>query len=182
MKLCLSHRFDAPVARVMRTLSSAQYATHLAAHHSFFHEIEVLRRRESAGVVERSVRYRARPFITRLGVFSLPATWFSWVEQSRFDLKAGLLSFDNVPEVESVRAKLVNRGSMQFDAQVDARGHEHTRRTATFELAFDVPALYRPLAELGLALVARQLESSLDEEAALLAAWLAENAAQARAA
>lgn len=182
MKLCLSHRFDAPVAQVMRTLASAEYATHLAAHHSFFDAIDVLRTRESAGVVDRSVRYRARPFITRLGVFSLPATWFSWIEESRFDLSAGLLSFDNVPEVESVRAKLLNRGAMHFEAQVDARGHEHTRRTSTFELAFTVPALYRPLAELGLSLVARQLESSLDEEATLLAAWLAENTAQARAA
>lgn len=182
MKLCLSHRFRAPVTRVMRALSSADYASHLVAHHSFFDAIEVLARRESAGVVERSVRYRARPFIARLGIFSLPADWFSWVEHSRFDLTRGLLTFENVPEVQSVREKLTNRGSMKFQRELDAHGRELTLRASSFEIAFEVPALYRPLAELGLSRVARQLESSLAEEAGLLDAWLTLRAAQARAA
>ena len=166
----------------MRALSSADYAAHLVAHHAFFDDIQVLASRESAGVVERAVRYRARPFITRLGIFSLPANWFSWVEHSRFDLSQGLLTFENVPEVDSVREKLINRGSMQFLSDVDANDRELTVRASCFEIAFEVPALYRPLAELGLSLVARQLEGSLAEEAALLEGWLAQSAGQARAA
>lgn len=172
MELCLSHRFHAPLESVLGALASSEYAAHLALQHSFFAEIRVLARREQAGVVERSVRYRAQPFISRLGIFSLPPSWFVWVEQSRFDLARGLLTFENVPEVESVRGKLTNRGSMQFHSQRDANGALVTLREARFEIAFQVPALYRPLADLGLSMVKRQLESSLDEEARLLSGWL----------
>jgi hypothetical protein len=176
VKLRLSHRFFAPMDAVVSALASAEYAAHLAAQHSFFADIRVLSLRESADAVERELRYRARPFITRLGVFSLPASWFVWVEQSRFDLRRGLLTFENVPEVESVRGKLINRGTMQFRTQLDEAGRVLTTRESCFELAFQVPAVYRPLAELGLTMVARQLESSLDEEARLLSGWLARTA------
>ncbi|MDB4990957.1 MAG: hypothetical protein JWN04_6135 [Myxococcaceae bacterium] len=172
MKLCLSHQFDAPLESVLGTLSSADYASHLAQSHSFFADVRVLSLSHSPGLIERSVRYRARPFITRLGVFSLPASWFVWVEQSRIDLRSGLLTFENVPEVESVRDKLINRGSMQFRTACDADGKPVTVRQASFEVAFQVPQLYRSLAALALTMVRRQLESSLDEEARLLRAWL----------
>ena len=92
MKLCLSHRFDAPLESVLGTLSNPDYATHLAQSHSFFADVRVLSLSHSPGLIERSVRYRAQPFISRLGIFSLPASWFVWVEQSRFDLARGLLT------------------------------------------------------------------------------------------
>jgi hypothetical protein len=118
------------------------------------------------------VRYRARPFIARLGVFSLPAAWFVWVEQSSFDRSAGVLRFENVPELTSVRTKVINRGTMSFHAERRADGSWLTTRDADFEIDLCVGAMYRPLAELALSMIRRQLESSLDEEARLLTAWL----------
>ncbi|MDB4974519.1 MAG: hypothetical protein JWN48_2860 [Myxococcaceae bacterium] len=182
MQICLSHRFEAPVEAVVRALASAQYAAHLGERHSFFADIRVLESRERERVIERSVRYRAQPFITRLGVFSLPPSWFVWVEQSRIDLERGLLEFENVPEVASVRGKLINRGAMQFRAQLDEAGNLFTLREARFEVAFEVAPLLRPLADAALSLVARQLVSSLDEEARLLRAWLDRAASEETAA
>jgi len=173
MHLTMHHRFDAPLEAVLETLVGAEYPRFLAANHSFFAAIEPLALETSPTHVARSLRYRARPFITRLGVFSLPASWFVWVEQSRLDLARARLTFDNVPEVESVRDKVVNRGVMQFRTQRGESGRFYTVRESRFELALEVAPLYRPLADAALGMVARQLGSSLDEEARLLARWLA---------
>jgi hypothetical protein len=177
MLVRLSHRFDAPLCAVIDALSSSAYAAHLAEAHSFFAQIDVLSRLEQGEVVVRSVRYRAQPFIARLGMFSLPADWFVWVEQSSFDRGAGCLQFENVPELASVRPKVINRGTMLFRAQQRDDGSWLTTREAQFEIDLRVGPLYRPLAELALSMIGRQLQSSLDEEARLLAAWL-ERAAQ----
>jgi len=172
MLLRLSHRFEAPVESVIDALSSREYAAQLAAAHSFFAQIDVLSRADHGDVVIRTVRYRARPFIARLGVFSLPAEWFVWLEQSSFDRKRGVLRFENVPELASVRDRVINRGTMSFHAQRRSDGSWLTTRDADFEIDLTVGPLYRPLAELALSLMRRQLESSLDEEARLLSAWL----------
>ncbi|MEY4514427.1 MAG: hypothetical protein RLZZ450_6549 [Pseudomonadota bacterium] len=172
MLLRLTHRFEAPVCAVIDALAGSAYAAHLADAHSFFAEIDVLSRVDYGNVVVRSVRYRARPFIARLGVFSLPAEWFVWVEQSTFDRGAGILHFENVPELSSVQTKVVNRGTMTFRGEQRADGSWLTTREAHFEIDLHVAPLYRPLAELALSMIRRKLESSLDEEACLLAAWL----------
>jgi len=182
MKLRIEHVFQAPLGEVVAALASSEYAAHLSEQHSFFADIRVLSRRECEHEVQRTVRYRAEPFIARLGMFSLPAEWFVWIEQSSFDLQRGLLSFDNVPEVASVRDKVVNRGTMRFSAEQREDGAWFTTRTSEFEIDFLVPALVRPLAELGLTMVRRQLEGSLDEEALLLEAWLARAPGQSAAA
>ncbi len=171
MELVARHRFHAPPARVVATLASPEYARHLARAHSFFAQIEPLSQRDEDGGWQRRVHYRARPFIARLGVFSLPAEWFAWEERSRYACASGQLTFDNVPLLASVRDKVVNRGVMQFHD--DAGG---TLREARFEIDFHVPAMYRPLKDMALAMVRRQLVASLDEEASLLADWLAPKA------
>jgi hypothetical protein len=175
VKLRLEHSFDAPLAEVIDTLASSAYAAYLASEHSFFADVRVLSCSQSEHEVQRVVHYRGQPFIARLGMFSLPAEWFVWVEHSTFDRRRGLLSFDNVPEVASVRSKVVNRGTMKFTSQQGEDGVWRTLRTSEFELDLKVPALYRPLADLGLTLLQRQLQGSLDEEARLLAGWLGRN-------
>jgi hypothetical protein len=172
MLLRLNHRFEAPVRAVIDALSSREYAAQLAAAHSFFAQVDVLSRVEQGDVVVRTVRYCARPFIARLGMFSLPAEWFVWLEQSSFDRRRGVLRFENVPELTSVREKVINRGTMSFCAERRLDGSWLTTRTADFEIDLRVGPLYRPLAELALSMMRRQLESSLDEEARLLTAWL----------
>ncbi|HEX5657433.1 MAG TPA: hypothetical protein VFX59_09560 [Polyangiales bacterium] len=166
MELVARHRFEASTARVIEALACPAYAAHLAASHSFFAQVEPLEQLERAHGWQRRVHYRAQPFITRLGVFSLPTEWFAWEEHSTYE--AGLLQFENVPLLASVRDKVINRGAMRF-AQ-DAYG---TTREAHFEIDFRVAAMYRPLKEMALAMVRRQLIGALDEEAALLAGWLA---------
>jgi len=172
MQIALTHRFEAPVGAVIDALSGSAYAAHLADAHSFFAQIDVLSRVDHGDLVVRSVRYRARPFIARLGMFSLPAEWFVWVEQSSFDRRAGRLHFENVPELPSVRPKVINRGTMTFHEEQRADGSWLTTRQAVFEVDLLVAALYRPLADLALSMIRRKLESSLDEEACLLARWL----------
>jgi hypothetical protein len=168
MELVVQHRFEAPLAAVVEALACPRYAAHLAASHSFFAQIELISHQEGELGWQRRVHYRARPFIARLGLFSLPAEWFAWEEHSVYE--RGSLRFENVPLLASVRDKVVNRGAMQF--------REHgcgTLREARFEIDFRVPAMYRPLKELALGMVRRQLVASLDEEASLLAGWLGQD-------
>jgi hypothetical protein len=173
-----SHRFAAPVDAVLAALSSEAYAAALTAHHPFFAEVEVLALHASERRITRRVRYRARPFIARLGPFSPAPEWFAWTEEAVLDRERAVLTFENVPLLQSVRDRFENRGSMCFRRVLDASGRAFTQRDARFEIAFRVGAAYRPLADLALSLVARQLESALDDEARLLAGWLSARAAQ----
>ena len=165
----LRHHIPASLADTLTALASAEYARQLADRHPFFEEVDVLSLHVTPTHVERRVRYRARPFIARLGPFSPSAEWFVWIEHSVLDREHAQLVFENVPVLDSVRRTFVCRGSMQFAAAPDGAG---TLRDSCFELALLVSAYYRPLSELALALVRRQLAHALDTEARLLASWL----------
>jgi hypothetical protein len=167
--LKLRHEFAAPLDATLGSLASADYAEQLAAEHPFFAEVSVLSLRITSAYVERKLRYRARPFIAKLGPFSPAPDWFVWIEHSRLDRARACLTFDNVPVLERVRRTFHCRGSMQFDVSPDGFG---TTREARFDLGFQVPALYRPLSELALSMVRRQLAHTLDAEAGLLNRWL----------
>jgi hypothetical protein len=173
MEIALEHRFAAPVAQVLSSLECADYGRWLASQHSFFAEVEMLSAQRHAGKFSRTVRYRARPFIARLGPFSLPAAWFTWVEHACLDEATGAFAFENVPELAHVRSKVINRGMMHFRGELNEKGQVMTVRSARFELGFEVASGYRTLASVALTMVARQLREALDEEAALLARWLA---------
>lgn len=164
----------APRERVVAALACPHYAAHLARGHSFFAHIEPLSHEEDDAGWQRQERYHGRPFIARLGVFSLPAAWFTWIEHSRYDRARGELTIANVPLLEGARDKLINRGLMRFHAQPDA-----TVREARFEIDFQVGPMVRPLKEVALTMMRRQVTRSLDEEAALLTGWLAHERAAA---
>lgn len=172
MKLTLTHRFHAPLAAVLSTLTDADYARALAAEHSFFTEVQVLSLVETPREVRRQVRYRGRPLVSRLLPFALPAAWFVWTEHSVLDRASATLHFDNVPELEGVRAKVLNRGTMLFRSQYDEHGDVVTTRESRFELALTVSRPYARLGESVLGLIGGQLESALDEEARFLARYL----------
>ena len=174
MSLQLRHCLAASLDDTLAALASAEYARLLAARHPFFAEVEVLSLRVTPSVVERRLRYRARPFIARLGPFSPAPDWFVWTEHSRLDRKLATLVFENVPVLESVRRTFACSGSMRFFAAPEGAG---TIRDSCFDLAFHVPTIYRPLSELALALVRRQLAHTLDTEARLLARWVNPGAA-----
>lgn len=168
----LTHQFAAPQSAVVATLEDAEYARSLASAHSFFSHIEPLTLEVGLQHVRRTVLYRARPIVSRLGPFSLPADWFTWIEHAELDRASGLLRFENVPQREAVRDKVVNRGTMQFRSRVDARGFMSTVRESRFELGLSVARMYAPLAELALTMIAAQVESSLHEEARFLESYV----------
>jgi hypothetical protein len=166
MQLTAQHEIDAPLSLVIGSLLRADYATYLASHHGFFREIEVLGlNHDHQGRVLRRVRYRAQPPFTHLGPVSIPRSWFIWTERSCLDLRTNVLSFDNVPERESIRAKVVNRGTMSFSALSENK----CMRRAVFEIDLLVSKAVRPLVELGVELIAKQVANSLDTEARVLA-------------
>jgi hypothetical protein len=168
----LTHQFAAPQSAVVATLEDAFYARSLAATHSFFSHIELLTLDVTAAHVRRTVLYRARPIVARLGPFSLPADWFTWIEHAELERATGLLRFENVPQRETVRDKVVNRGTMQFRSRTDECGRVNTVRESRFELGLHVARMYAPLAELALTMIASQVESSLQEEARFLESYL----------
>ena len=170
------HHFHAAREATLASLASAEYASLLEAQHPFFAEVTVVSLRVTPARIERCLRYRAQPFIARLGPFSPDPAWFVWTEHSTLERESGRLTFDNVPVVASVRDAFLCRGSMQFDERRAPGGTTSTVREARFQLGFHVPAAYRPLARLALGLVRRQLAHSLDEEARLLAGWLGDAA------
>lgn len=168
MQIHAEHEFAAPLSRVLQSLVRPDYASYLAASHPFFREVEVLSIERERDALVRRVRYRARPPFSHLGPVFIPRSWFVWVEHSRLDLRANVLSFENVPELESIRPKVVNRGTMRFDSV----GAERCVRKASFEIDLVVSKSVQVLVELGIDLVSKQVSKSLDAEAQILAGWL----------
>jgi hypothetical protein len=179
MEIELIHQFEAPLAAVISTLEDPTYTQALVAEHSFFSEVQVLSLAVTPTRVARKLRYRGRPLMARLGPFSLPSDWFTWTEHSVFDRASRVLAFENVSEVESVRDKFVNRGTMRFEPQRSERGLV-TTRISHFELDLKVARVYAPLRAAALRSIATQLESSLEEEARFLARSLASYRVHAR--
>lgn len=174
MQLQRNQRIGAPLRAVLATFEDAEYPRALVAVHSFFSDVELLGLQSSARTVTRTMRYRARPFIARLGPFSPSPEWFTWTEHAVLDRSLGVLRFENVPELESVRPMVTQRGTMLFHEDRDEHGAAVTVRSSNFALGLAVPALYRPIAAGVLSLIARQIEGSLDEEVRFLERYLRE--------
>jgi len=168
MQIQASHELDANIERVLDSLIRSEYAGYLSAHHNFFEDVRVLSLTQDAHSIRRYVRYQARPAFSRLGPFAIPESWFVWTEVSVLDLRTRVLTFENVPELESLRPKVINRGKMVFRSLPDRR----TVRHSSFEIDLLVGKVYRPFVELGKQLVGKQVLKSLDQEAAVLNQWI----------
>lgn len=168
MHIQASHEFDANIERVLDSLIRSDYAAFLSQHHPFFEDVRVLSLTQDAQSIRRYVRYQARPVFSKLGPFSIPDSWFVWTEVSVLDLRTRVLTFENVPELESIRPKVVNRGKMVFRSLPDRR----TVRHSSFEIDLRVARVYRPLVELGKQMVGKQVSKSLDQEAEILNRWI----------
>ena len=168
MQIHASHELDANIERVLDSLMRSEYATYLSDHHSFFEDVRVLSLKQETYGIRRHVRYQARPAFSRLGPFAIPESWFVWTEVSVLDLRTRVLTFENIPELESIRPKVVNRGKMVFRSLPQGR----TVRHSTFEIDLKVGNVYKPFIELGKQLVCKQVVKSLDQEAAILNRWV----------
>ncbi len=168
MQIQASHELNSNIERVLDSLIRSEYAGYLSTHHSFFEDVRVLSLTQDEHSIRRYVRYQARPVFSRLGPFSIPKSWFVWTEVSVLDLRTRVLTFENVPELESLRPKVVNRGKMVFRSLPDRR----TVRHSSFEIDLRVGKVYGPLLELGKQLVGKQVLKSLDQEAMVLNQWI----------
>ena len=172
MQVHRSQLIRAALTDVLATFEDAEYASANVQAHSFFSEFELLALRSSPRTITRRMRYRARPFIARLGPFSPSPDWFTWTEHAVLDRGLGLLRFENVPEPESLRPMVINRGTMLFRGDRDEHGAAVTTRSSNFALGLAVAPIYRPIAAGVLSLMARQVENSLDEEVRFLEHYL----------
>lgn len=168
MQIHASHELDANIERVLDSLIRSEYAAYLSDHHPFFEDVRVLSLKQDAYSIRRYVRYQARPVFSRLGLISIPESWFVWTEMSVLDLRTRVLTFENIPELESIRPKVVNRGKMVFRSLPQGR----TVRHSTFEIDLRVAKVYKPFIELGTQLIGKQVVKSLDQEAAVLNRWI----------
>ena len=167
MEIKVVHELDCDLGAALDSLVSAEYPAFLASQHRFFRDVRVLALVSTASGIRRYLRYEASPPFANLGPFSIPPAWFVWNELSDLDLRTHTLTFENVPELESIRPKVINRGVMRFRSLPNAR----CERASTFEIDLRVSGVLRAFVDLGIELVAKQVKRSLDEEAEVLSRW-----------
>ena len=171
MRFELKHTFNAPVDAVAKAMLDAEYLKYLRENHALVLEAELLSFDDSNEQVRRSVRYRTKPVIEKIGKKKVPPEWFAFAEESTYDKNRYELSFENVPTIEAIRNLLINRGTVTLYA----RGPALTERVTSGELKLALPFLLRPLAVIGERLIYIEASKLLDQEAKVMKQWLEEN-------
>jgi hypothetical protein len=164
MKFELKHTFDAPIDDVVAAMFDPALFEHLKQNMATLHDVKPLDRKEDATAIERKTRYMPEPLIKRVGPKEVPPGAMAFIEESHFDKGARRLSFENIPDVATLRKFLVNRGVITFR---DLGGK--TERTIQGELEVKVFLLGR-IAE---RLIYGEAEKMLNEEAKALASFIA---------
>jgi hypothetical protein len=125
--------------------------------------IDPIERNEDDGTIRRRTRYTPVPLIKRIGPKEVPPAALAFIEDSRFDKRAKRLEFENIPDMNTLRKLLVNKGSITFR---DVGGR--TERTVSGELAVKVFLLGK-IAE---KIIYGEAEKILNEEAKALASFV----------
>jgi hypothetical protein len=164
MKFEYRHRFDVSVDALIATMFDPALAAHLTEKMTTLVSIETLERTEDDRRIMRRVKYVPVPMIQKIGPKKITPESMQWIEESSFDKATKVMTFDNVPTHPKVRAKMTNSGKMEFRAQGDHR----CERIMHGELKIKFPLLGR-IAE---GIIARNGQKMLDEEAAVVAAYM----------
>jgi len=164
----IKHVFEAPLDQVEAALLDPEYADYLLQHHKDLLELEAKHRDERGQQVVRSVRYRPKPVIEKIGPKRVPQEWFAFLEESTYDRGTHALTFRNVPTAERIRKMLVNQGTVTLRAISATR----TERVTSGELKLALPLLLRPLAAIGERIIHAEAVKLLDEEARVMTEWL----------
>src|SRR5947207_2015192 len=114
MKFELKHTFDAPRDAVIAAMFDPALLDHLKKEMSTIREIQTLERNDDATSLRRRIRYTPEPLIKKIGPKEVPPGAMAWVEQSRFDKAAQRLEFENIPDMNTVRKLLTNKGTITF--------------------------------------------------------------------
>lgn len=164
MKFKYTHRFNVNADRLVAAMFDPELPAVLTEKMSTVRHIEVLDRQETDTEIHRRVRYVPIPMIKKIGPKTITPESMEWVEESRFDKRTRVLSFENIPTHPKVRAKMTNRGEVTFRDL----GPQSSERTMSGELKVKFPLLGR-IAE---GVIAKNAKSILDEEARVLAEFL----------
>jgi hypothetical protein len=133
MRFEVKHTFDATVDDVIAAMFDPALLPHLAQAMSTMRSIEPIDRTEDDATIRRRTRYTPEPLIKKVGPKEVPPGAMAWTEESRFDKRAKRLEFDNIPQVDTIRKLMINRGTITFR---DLGGR--TERTISGELTVKV--------------------------------------------
>jgi hypothetical protein len=165
MKFELKHTFDAPLDAVVAAMFDPALFEHLKQNmKSTMVDIQPIERKEDDGAVRRRTRYVPVPLIRRVGPKEVPPGAMAFIEDSTFDKRQRRLSFENIPDMGTLRKLLVNKGTITF-RDLGSR----TERTVAGELNVKVFLLGK-IAE---RLIYGEAEKILNDEARALSSFLA---------
>lgn len=164
----IRHQFDAPKDRIAEALLDPKYLEFVLERHGVLLEVEPKKREENEREVRRTVRYRPKPVIEKVGPKTVPPEWFAFMEESRFDKATKTLQFDNVPTSTSIQKMLINKGTIRLHEI----GPGRTERVVEGELKLVLPFLLKPLAMVAERLIHVEAVKLLDREAEVLTEWL----------
>lgn len=160
MDLQLTHEIAAPRERVEAALLGRQVLARLPAFAPVIREARELSRSGEGGALLRVALYRAA-FVPAPLAALIPSAWATWIERTRWDLRAHAADFVVEPQIPpALRRRVVCRGCY---ALLDA-GPARTRRTIAGELRIDAPVVGRRAERILARVVAQQFAG----EAALL--------------
>ena len=164
MRFELKHTFDAPIDSVVAAMFDPNLFDHLKSNMKTITKIEPLDRNEDDGTIRRRTRYTPVPLIKKIGPKTVPPGAMAFVEDSKFDKRAKRLEFENIPDMNTLRKLLVNKGSISFRELPGGK----TERTVSGELAVKVFLLGK-IAE---KIIYGEAEKILNEEAAALNSFI----------
>ena len=164
MKFELKHTFDAPIDAVVAAMFDPKLFDHLKSNMKTIQGIDPIERNEDDGIIRRRTRYTPVPLIKKIGPKTVPPGAMAFVEDSKFDKRAKRLDFENIPDMNTLRRLLVNKGSISFRELPGGK----TERTVSGELAVKVFLLGK-IAE---KIIYGEAEKILNEEASALASFI----------
>jgi len=168
MKFEIRHEFDADIEELERVMFHEALPPLLTDRVELIIEMNLIEGRRTGDRLERRVRYLPYPMIRKIGPATVEPEWMEWVEESWFDFSAHMGEFNNVPARARIAKLMVNTGSVRLIPL----GPGRTERVVSGELRIKVFMLGK-IAEKVIHGHAKKL---LDQEAAALAAVIAENA------
>ncbi len=145
------------------------YQDFLLEHHQVLAELETRSWDENDGRLMRSVRYRPKPVIEKIGNKKVPAEWFAFIEESTYVRAGHTLRFQNIPTSDRIKKMVINEGEVTLRSS----GDKITERVTAGELRLVLPFLLKPLAGIGERVIHSEAVKLLDEEARVMELWLA---------
>jgi hypothetical protein len=159
------HELDADRDTVERAMFDPRLALFLRGRMRLVRQIELLERKEDSETISRRARYVPEPTIGRVGFIPVKPEWMAWIEESRLDRATHRVEYVNVPTVALIAERMEQRGTIRFEQASPGR----TRRVISGSLRIKTPLIGRMAQQL----IFPNAQRILEEEARLLAVWLA---------